>query len=53
MLAKSSLMSLVRLSLFFICDSCILFKNLAMNVFRGIEKIMIATPTKAGQPRMS
>lgn len=46
-------MSLVRLSRFFMCDSCIVFRSLAMNAFSGIEKIMIATPTKAGHSKMS
>lgn len=45
-------MSRVRLSLFFICLSCSLFKNRAMSVFKGMETIMMATPTKAGQPKM-
>lgn len=52
MFASRSDMSRVRLSLFFICFSCSLFRNRAMSVFKGMETIMIATPTKAGQPRM-
>lgn len=50
MLLSSSLISLVRLSLFFICVSCIFFKNRAMLVFNGMEKIIMPTPTKAGHP---
>jgi hypothetical protein len=50
-LAKSSLISLVRLSLFFICCSCILLSARAMKAFKGIEKNMIATPTNAAHPR--
>lgn len=50
-LAKSSLINLVRRSRFFICCSCIFFNILAIVVFSGIEIIMIATPTKADHPR--
>ena len=50
--ASSSLISLVRISLFFICFSCIFLRNRAMKVFRGTEKTMMATPTNADQPRM-
>jgi hypothetical protein len=50
-LAKSSLINLVRRSRFFICCSCIFFSILAIVVFSGIEMIMIATPTKADHPR--
>lgn len=51
MLDRSSLISRVRWSLFFICCSCILFNIRAIKVLRGIEKTMIATPTKADHPR--
>ena len=52
MLPRSSDMRRVRLSRFFICFSWSFLRMRAMNVFRGMDTIMIATPTNAGQPRM-
>lgn len=52
MFASNSPMSLVRVSRFFICFSCILLSIRAIYVLMGIEKTMIATPTNAGQPKM-
>lgn len=46
-------MSLVRLSLVFICLACMSFNARAIIVLSGMEMIMIATPTKADQPRRS
>lgn len=52
MLFKSSLIILVRPSLFFICFSCRVFRNRAIPVLIGIAKTMTSTPTKAGQPKI-
>ena len=47
---RTSFMSLVLLSLIFICRTCSFFWYRAIAAFSGSEIIMTATPQNAGQP---